>query len=66
MNIGNSLKVALIKKGISQTQLAKQMGVHTQWINKLANSETASQGTIVSLAVALDMKTSEFVALGEE
>lgn len=66
MNIGNSLKVALIKKGISQTQLAKQMGVHTQWINKLANSETASQGTIVSLATALDMKTSEFVALGEE
>lgn len=66
MNIGNSLKVALIKKGISQTQLAKQMGVHTQWINKLANSETASQSTIVSLAVALGMKTSEFVALGEE
>lgn len=66
MNIGNSLKVALIKKGISQTQLAKQMGVHTQWINKLANSETASQGTIVSLAVALDMKTSEFISLGEE
>lgn len=66
MNIGNSLKVALVKRGMSQTDLAKKMGVHTQWVNKLANSKSASQGSIIALSVALGMKASEFVALGEE
>lgn len=66
MNVGNSLKVALIKKGMSQTALAEQMGVHVQWVNKLANSQSASQATITTLAEALGMKASEFIALGED
>ena len=66
MNVGKSLKIALVKKGMSQTELAKKMGVHDQWVSKLANSESAAQTTLVGLATALDMKVSEFVALGEE
>lgn len=66
MNVGKSLKIALVKQGISQTDLAKKMGVHIQWVNKLANNESASQATIVGLAEALDMKVSEFIALGED
>lgn len=66
MNVGKSLKIALVKKGMSQTELAKKMGVHDQWVSKLANSESAAQTTLVGLAAALDMKVSEFVALGEE
>lgn len=66
MNVGKSLKVAIAKRGTSQTELAKKMGVHLQWVNKLANSESAAQATIVSLAKALDYKVSEFVALGED
>lgn len=66
MNVGKSLKIALIKKGMSQTELAKKMGVHDQWVSKLANSESAAQTTLVGLAEALEMKVSEFVALGEE
>lgn len=66
MNVGNSLKVALVKKGMSQTALAEQMKVHVQWVNKLANSQSASQATIEGLAEALGMKASEFIALGED
>lgn len=66
MNVGKSLKVGLAKRGISQTALAEKMGVHLQWVNKLANSESAAQATVVSLASALDYKVSEFVALGED
>lgn len=66
MNVGKSLKIALVKKGMSQTELAKKMGVHDQWVSKLANSESAAQTTLVGLAEALDMKVSEFVALGED
>ncbi len=66
MNVGRSLKVALAKRDMSQTQLAKKMNVHVQWVSKLANSETASQATVTGLAEALDMKVSEFVALGED
>lgn len=66
MNVGKSLKIALVKQGMSQTELAKKMGVHDQWISKIANSESASQATVVGIAAALGMKASEFVALGED
>lgn len=66
MNVGRSLKIALLKRDLSQTALAEKMNVHVQWVNKLANSESASQATVVGLAEALDMKVSEFVALGED
>lgn len=66
MNIGKSLKVALVKRDMTQTDLAKKMNVHLQWVNKLANSDSASQASIMGLAEALDMKVSEFIALGED
>lgn len=66
MNVGKSLKVALIKREMSQTELAKKMNVHVQWISKLANSQSASQASIVGLSDALGMKVSEFVRLGED
>lgn len=66
MNVGRSLKVALAKRDMSQTELAKKMKVHVQWVNKLANTQAASQATVVGLAEALDMKVSEFIALGED
>lgn len=66
MNVGKSIKHALVKKGMNQTQLADQMKCTQVWINRLANSRSASMATVESLAAAFDMKVSDFLALGED
>lgn len=66
MNVGKSLKMALAKRGMNQTQLAKQMNCTRVWVGRLANSQSASGPTIEQLANALDMKVSDFIALGED
>lgn len=66
MNVGKSIKHALVKRGLNQTQLAAQMNCTRVWINQLANSRSASMSTVEQLAAALDMKVSDFLALGEE
>ena len=40
MNVGKSIKHALIIKGMSQTKLAEQLGVTQVWVNRLANSRS--------------------------
>lgn len=66
MNVGKSIKHALVKRGINQTQLAAQMKCTQVWINRLANSRSASMATIESLSAAFNMKVSDFLALGED
>ena len=66
MNVGKSIKHALVKRGINQTQLAAQMKCTQVWINRLANSRSASMATVESLAAAFDMKVSDFLKLGED
>lgn len=66
MNVGKSLKMALAKRDMNQIQLAEKMKCTQVWINRLANSESASMGTVTHLAEALDMKVSEFIALSED
>lgn len=66
MNVGKSIKVALVKRGLNQTQLAVQMKCTQVWINRLANSRSASMATVESLAKAFELKVSDFLALGED
>lgn len=66
MNVGVSIKVALAKRGMTQVQLATKVNRSTVWINKLAAGTSADGKTISMLAEALDMKVSDFIALGEE
>ena len=66
MNVGKSLKIALAMNGIKQSDLAAKVGMTTVWTSRLANSEKAGMGSVEMLAKALDMKVSEFLALGEE
>ena len=61
MNVGKSIKVALAQRDLNQTQLAAQMKCTQVWINRLA-----SMATVESLAAALNMKVSDFLALGED
>lgn len=67
VNLGKSLKVALVLRGLNQSQLARQQGWNLRSLNKLANnSESGTVNNINKLSAALGMKPSEFVALGED
>lgn len=65
MNVGKSIKKALIDRDMRQTQLADQMGVSTSWVNRIANSRTASMQTVEALAAQFGMSVSDFIKLGE-
>jgi transcriptional regulator with XRE-family HTH domain len=66
MNIGKSIKVALAMKGMTQKELAKRLDITPPALSQLAGQESCTGATIGRLATALQMKASEFVALGEE
>lgn len=66
MNIGKSIKIALINAGKSQNWLAEKMGRFPQSVNRLANSKSATGSVIKELADIFEMPSSKFVALGEE
>lgn len=66
MNVGRSIKVALIKKGMSQKDLAEKMVVSCAYVSQLAGRAHIGMGTVVLLAGAFNMKVSEFLALGED
>lgn len=66
MNVGKSLKMAIAKRAVTQAYVANKLGCKPLWVSKLANKKKASSETVEKLAAALDMKASEFVALGED
>lgn len=66
MDVGKSIKIALVQRRMTQVQLAEKVNRSTVWINKLAAGKSADGKTISMLADAFGMKVSEFVALGEE
>ena len=66
MNLGKSLKVALAKNSMTQSDLARAQSWSLRTINKLANREGGSVSDMNKLSKALGMKASEFVALGED
>tara|TARA_R110000765_G_scaffold63183_1_gene122822 strand:- start:719 stop:919 length:201 start_codon:yes stop_codon:yes gene_type:complete len=66
MNIGKSIKIACVKKDITQEALSKKIGVSTVTISTLANNKgSCKQKTLEALAEAFEMPVSEFIALGE-
>lgn len=65
MNAGKSLKLALAQRSISQVAFAKTLGMTQPSISGLANSPRWTGASLEKIAHALDLKVSEFVALGE-
>lgn len=66
MNIGMSIKLALVKADKTQRWLAVQLDISSRQVNKLANKEKANAQTIEKMAAIFDMKASDFLALGED
>jgi len=65
MNIGKSLRLAMEKNDKSREQLASEIDRSVSYVNQLRRAESMNLDTVTMLAVAFDMKVSEFVALGE-
>lgn len=66
MDIGKSLKIALLKNNMEQADLANKIGIHQANISKIACGKNITTETLGRLAGAFNMKVSEFVALGED
>ncbi len=66
MNASKSLKVALAMKGWNQTQLADKAGLTQPSISGLAQRANWNVESLKKISLALGMKVSEFVKLGEE
>lgn len=65
MNIGKSIKVGMAVKGLTRVQLSRKIEVSPEYLTNMSRKETGSSKMITKLSKALDMKESEFIALGE-
>jgi transcriptional regulator with XRE-family HTH domain len=67
MNLAKSLKKALLERNKSQLDLAKDLGISTVHLNRLANNKAQMSPAIMErIASQFGMKVSEFVKLGED
>jgi len=67
MDIGKSIRLALADRNERQPWLAKEMGVTTAYVNRLANGGAVPGGKNIELiAGVFGMSVSEFIALGEK
>lgn len=66
MNLGRSLKIAMIQQDMLQKDLAKILGVSASTMANLANNRgVCKQDRLEKIATALNMSVSSFIALGE-
>lgn len=66
MNACSSMKIAMIKKGLNQGQLAALTGMSQAAVSRLANNQNWSCESLKRIAGAMEMKVSDFVKLGED
>lgn len=65
MDLGLSLKIALARKKMTQTELANDLGVSRQIVTRWVITGNMPKSKMAELAEYFEMKPSEFVALGE-
>lgn len=62
MNFGENLRIARIKKGISQKELAERVGVFPSAISRYENSKCSPHaGNLYKFAEALDIPVLELM-----
>ena len=66
MNMGKGIKIALLKKGVSQKALSELLGVSNVYVNRICNQGSIGMESMKNVADALEMKLSDLIALGEE
>lgn len=65
MNIGKSLQIALKQKELRNIDLAASMETSEQQISIWANKGNITKKNLIRICGILEMKVSEFIALGE-
>lgn len=65
MNIGKSIRKAMIDKDMTNAQFAKLYGVTESHASRMKKCADISGGSIKKLADVFEMSASEFIALGE-
>lgn len=65
MNAGQSIQIALIKKGMKKKELAAEIGITPNYLSDLLKKESCSGSMMERLAAAFEMEVSEFIALAE-
>lgn len=66
MNIQKSLNIALAQREMLKKDFAEKLGVSPARLRAMATQKRFDYKTIATIAGGLDMKISEFIALGEE
>lgn len=66
MNFGQSIKIALVKAGMTQVEFAKRMGVNDRRVHAITKQRIGSLATLERAAKVFGMRPSELLALGEE
>ena len=67
MNVSKSLRLAMVHKDVSQSELAGKTGLSRPTLSMIAKGKRSISGRSLELICeALDYKASEFIALGEE
>lgn len=66
MNLGISLKMALAKKPMTNKMLAEMIPTSQQQVSNWITSGAIKSSNLERICVLLDMKVSEFIALGED
>ena len=65
MNIGKSIRKALIDKDMTQTQLAEELGISRSSMSQLCSRDFCNKSTLDALCESSGMSASELIALGE-
>ena len=65
MNIKKSVRIALAYKGETQAWLADQIGMNQDALSHALTRNSLNSKLIEKAALALDLKPSELIALGE-
>ncbi len=66
MNLKKSIKVALARQDKNASWLANRLNITRQHMSQIINSSGVNSDTIDKVAKALDLASSELIALGEE
>ena len=65
INLKKSLKVTLASKGMKQKDLAELMGCTVAYISNVGSKGDISVSKLQAICDKLEIKASEFIALGE-
>lgn len=65
MNIGKSLKLALLESGLNQLECADKIGINPTLLNRHFNSKLISMSLVARYADFFKIKPSELIALSE-